>query len=52
MVETQQASGGSLLGVGIILLILFLLFPAFFIWLFYIAIIFMLIAGIVNLIMG
>ena len=46
MVETQQASGGGLIGFAIIFLILFLLFPGFVIWLLYISIVVMLIAGI------
>ena len=33
MVETQQASGGSLVGLAIIFLIILLLFPAFAPWL-------------------
>ena len=52
MVETNQASGGSLVGFAIIFLIIFLLFPAFAIWLLYVAIVVMLIAGIVSLIAG
>ena len=52
MVETQQASGGSLVGLAIIFLIILLLFPAFAIWLLYVAIVVMLIAGIVSLIAG
>jgi hypothetical protein len=39
MVETQQASGGSLVGLAIIFLIILLLFPAFAIWLLYVAIV-------------
>lgn len=49
MVETQQATGGSMVGFAIILLILFLLFPGFMIWLMWIAILVMLIGGIVSL---
>ncbi len=41
MVETQQASGGSLLGLAIIFLIILLLFPVFAIWLLYVAIVVM-----------
>jgi len=52
MVETQQASGGSLLGLAIIFLIILLLFPAFAIWLLYMAIVVMIILGIVSLISG
>ena len=52
MVETQQASGGSLVGLAIIFLIILLLFPAFAIWLLYVAIVVMLIAGLVSLIAG
>ena len=50
MVETQQASGGSLVGLAIIFLIILLLFPAFAIWLLYVAIVVMLLAGIISLI--
>jgi hypothetical protein len=49
MVETQQASGGSLVGFAIIFLILFLLFPVFTYWLMWFAIIVMLIGGLVSL---
>ena len=52
MVETQQASGGGLVGFAIIFLIILLLFPAFAIWLLYVAIVVMLIAGLVSLIAG
>jgi hypothetical protein len=52
MVETNQASGGSLLGLAIIFLIILLLFPGFALWLLYVAIVVMLIAGIVSLIAG
>ncbi|WP_197050633.1 hypothetical protein [Methanobacterium sp. SMA-27] len=50
MVETQQASGGSLLGLAIIFLIILLLFPGFALWLLYVAILVMLISGIIALI--
>jgi hypothetical protein len=50
--ETQQAGGGSLLGLGIIFLIIFLIFPAFAIWLLWIAILVMIVGGIVALISG
>lgn len=49
MVETQQASGGSLVGLAIIFLILFLLFPVFTYWLMWCAIIVMLIGGLISL---
>ncbi len=52
MVETQQASGGGLVGFAILFLIILLLFPAFAIWLLYVAIVVMLIAGLVSLIAG
>ena len=52
MVETQQASGGGLVGFAIIFLIILLIFPAFAIWLLYVAIVVMLIAGLVSLIAG
>jgi hypothetical protein len=52
MVETNQASGGSLLGLAIIFLIILLLFPGFALWLLYVAIVVMLIAGIISLIAG
>ena len=52
MVETHQASGGSLLGLAIIFLIILLIFPAFALWLLYVAIVVMLIAGIISLIAG
>lgn len=50
--ETQQASGGSMLGLGIIILIIFLLFPGFVIWLLWLAIIVMIVGGIVAFIAG
>jgi len=50
--ETQQASGGSMVGLGIIFLIIFLLFPAFAIWLLWLAILVLIIGGIVALISG
>lgn len=50
--ETQQAGGGSLIGLAIIFLIIFLLFPAFAIWLLWIAIIAMFLAGIIALILN
>jgi hypothetical protein len=49
--ETQKAGGGSLVGVALILLILFLLFPVFTWYLMWFAILFMLIAGIAALFM-
>jgi hypothetical protein len=49
MVETQQATGGSMVGMGLILLILFLLFPVFTWYLMWFAILFMLIGGIISL---
>ena len=52
MVETQQASGGSLVGLGIIFLIIFLLFPAFTVWLLGMAIIVMIILGLVSALAG
>ena len=52
MVETQQASGGSLVGLAIIFLIILLLFPAFAIWLLYVAIVIMIIVGLISLISG
>ena len=50
MVETQKASGGSMVGLAIIFLIIFLLFPGFVVWILYIAILVMLIGGIISLI--
>ncbi|MGZ7066796.1 MAG: hypothetical protein ACXVHT_00670 [Methanobacterium sp.] len=50
--EQQQATGGSLVGLGIIFLILFLLFPVFTIYLLWIAILFMFIFGIIALLSG
>ena len=52
MVETQQVSGGSLVGIAIIFLIIVLLFPGFALWLLWIAIVVMIIAGFVALISG
>ncbi len=52
MVEQKQATGGSLIGLAIIILILFLLFPVFTWYLIWIAIIFMLIFGVIALIAG
>jgi hypothetical protein len=49
MVETQQATGGSMLGLAIILLIIVLLFPGLVLWLLYVAILVMLIGGIIGL---
>jgi hypothetical protein len=49
MVETQQATGGSMVGFAIIFLILFLLFPVFTWYLMWFAILIMLIGGIVSL---
>ena len=49
MVETQQASGGSMVGVAILLLIIVLLFPGLVLWLLYVAILVMLIGGIIGL---
>jgi hypothetical protein len=50
MVETQQATGGSMVGLAIIFLILLLIFPGFTLWLLYVAILVMLIGGIISLI--
>ena len=52
MVETNQANGGSLIGLAIIFLIIFLLFPAFAIWLLYVAIAVMIITGLIALVIG
>jgi hypothetical protein len=52
MVETQQATGGSMVGLAIIFLIILLLFPAFALWLLYVAILVMLIGGVVALLSG
>jgi hypothetical protein len=52
MVETQQATGGSMVGLAIIFIIILLLFPAFALWLLYVAIFVILISGIVALIAG
>jgi hypothetical protein len=52
MVESQQASGGLLVGFGIILLILFVLFPVFTIWLLWVALIVIIVGGLVSLVTG
>jgi hypothetical protein len=49
MVNKQQASGGSLVGFGLVFLIIFLLFPIFTWYLMWFAIIIMLIAGFFSL---
>jgi hypothetical protein len=49
MVDKQQATGGSMVGFALIILILFLLFPVFTWYLMWFAILFMLIGGIVSL---
>ncbi|AEG18113.1 hypothetical protein MSWAN_1092 [Methanobacterium paludis] len=49
MVETTQATGGSMVGIAIIFLIIFLLFPAFAIWLLWIALLVLIIGGIINI---
>jgi hypothetical protein len=51
MVETQQATGGSLVGLAIIFLILFLLFPVFTYYLMWFAIMVMLIGGLLAFFM-
>jgi hypothetical protein len=50
--ETRQLSGWSLVGLGIIILILFLIFPALTVLLLGLAIIVMIILGIISLIAG
>jgi hypothetical protein len=52
MVETQQANGGSMVGLAIIFLLLLLIFPGFALWLLYVAILVMLISGVVALLAG
>ncbi|MCE5214645.1 MAG: hypothetical protein LLF83_08010 [Methanobacterium sp.] len=52
MVEKQQASGGSMIGIAIIILILFLLFPVFTVYFIWILLIFMLIFGAIGLLLG
>ncbi len=47
--EKQKASGGSLVGFAIIFIILFLLFPVFTVYLFWIAVFVMLIIGLYNI---
>ncbi len=47
--ENQQATGGSLIGFAIIILILFLIFPVFTYYLMWTVLIFMLIVGIASL---
>lgn len=47
--EKQQATGGSLIGFAIIILILFLIFPVFTYYLMWTVIIFMILAGIASL---
>lgn len=48
--KSKQASGGSLVGLAIIFLIILLLFPVFAIWLLYIAIAVMILIGIITLV--
>jgi len=48
MAGKQQISGGSLVAVGIIILILFLLFPYLTIWLIWLAIFVLLVGGIIT----
>jgi hypothetical protein len=50
--ERKQLSGWSLVGLGIIVLILFLLFPAFTVWLLGMAIIIMIILGLISALAG
>ncbi len=52
MVEKQQATGGSMVGFAIIILILFLLFPVFTWYLVWFAIIVMLLGGLITLMTG
>jgi|WetSurMetagenome_2_1015567.scaffolds.fasta_scaffold1124094_1 hypothetical protein len=52
MVEKQQATGGSMVGFAIIILILFLLFPVFTWYLIWFAIIVMLLGGLITLMTG
>lgn len=52
MVETKQATGGSMLGLGIIFLIIFILFPAFAIWLLWIALAVLIIGGLLSLVLS
>jgi len=52
MVEKQQATGGSMVGFAIVILILFLLFPVFTWYLMWFAIIVMLIGGIFAMMGG
>lgn len=47
--EKQQATGGSMIGFALIILILFLIFPVFTYYLMWTMIIFMLLAGIASL---
>jgi hypothetical protein len=48
----QKASGGSLIGLAVIFLIIFLLFPGFAIWLLWAAIIAMIFVGIIAIVLG
>jgi len=50
--DKQKAGGGSLIGVGLIFLILFLLFPIFTWYLMWFAILMMFVFGIIALIAG
>nr|WP_319374621.1 hypothetical protein [uncultured Methanobacterium sp.] len=52
MVEKQQATGGSMVGFALIILILFLLFPVFTWYLVWFAIIVMLLGGIITMMTG
>jgi len=47
--EKQQATGGSLVGFALIILILFLIFPVFTYYLMWTVLIFMLIVGVASL---
>lgn len=47
--EKQQATGGSLIGFAVIILILFLIFPVFTYYLMWTVLIFMLIVGVASL---
>jgi hypothetical protein len=52
MVEKQQATGGSMVGFALIILILFLIFPVFTWYLIWFAIIVMLLGGLITLMTG
>lgn len=51
MAETQQISGGSLVAIGIIILILFLLFPYLTIWLIWLAIFVLIVGGAITILL-